>query len=154
MHYLFHTDNNWQVAWACYSGPIDNHYPKRLLLKLPHAHYLELHTQKTHRQCLLMFYRSFFKGLGAYVLYTNATSATKKDCTHAQLSMQQSELHVINQRLSDVFRPLNIVTDSASCAQTTSLLEAARLKPPLLMLSHSESPPLRRLSDNEPDLSV
>lgn len=78
----------------------------------------------------------------------------QKRFTHARLSTQQSELPVINQLLSNVSQPLDILTDSASCAQTASLLEAARLKPPLLTLSHGESPPLKRLSDSEPDLSV
>jgi hypothetical protein len=31
--YLFHDDNNWQVALACYLGSIDNHYSKNLLLR-------------------------------------------------------------------------------------------------------------------------
>lgn len=31
--YLFHTDSNWQVAFICYSGHINNHYPKDPLLR-------------------------------------------------------------------------------------------------------------------------
>lgn len=30
--YSFHTDNNWQVVLICYSGYINNHYPKDSLL--------------------------------------------------------------------------------------------------------------------------
>lgn len=133
VYYLFHTDNSCQFAWACYSGPIDNHYPKddfwRFFWRYP-RHITGSHTSKNPiDNAYERFHRLFFKELGTSVLYTNATSATKKDWTHHRLSTQQSELLVINQRLSAVSQPPNISTDSVSCVQTAPLLETARLKP-------------------------
>ena len=31
--FSFHTDNTWQIVFICYSGHINNHYPKDLPLR-------------------------------------------------------------------------------------------------------------------------
>lgn len=53
---MIHTDNNRQVALACYSGSVDNHYPKYPLLRLfkdTSRYYLKLHL-KIRWKLLLM----------------------------------------------------------------------------------------------------
>lgn len=112
--HLVHTDDSWQVAFACYSRAIVHGYPKDPLSKLFKAtpgYYPKLHLKTLQRLLLTLLQMALQKD--------NASPhRPQKRLDLLPLPTcptQQSELKVTNQLLLDVYHPLNILTDCIRC---------------------------------------
>lgn len=74
----------------------------------------------------------------------------QKYCAHTRLCSSTVWTCISNQLFLDVSQPLNVLANSTYCSQTVSLLETARLKPSLPLVSfHGDFSPFRRLSNNK-----
>lgn len=69
--------------------------------------------KKTYRDCFNAFTDGSSKRQGTYVLYTNSTCSTKKDCTHPWLYSSKFILSVFNQFLLDISQSFDILTPSS-----------------------------------------
>lgn len=150
---MIHTDNNRQVALACYSGSVDNHYPKYPLLRLfkdTSQYYLKLHLKIRWKLFLMLSQMALQedKELRSYIQILHPPR--HKYCAHTRLCSSTVWTCISNQLFLDVSQPLNVLANSTYCSQTVSLLETARFKPSLPLVSfHGDFSPFRRLSDNK-----
>uniref|UniRef100_A0A5F8A7E5 Reverse transcriptase domain-containing protein n=1 Tax=Macaca mulatta TaxID=9544 RepID=A0A5F8A7E5_MACMU len=122
IHWLLQNTKAWPIAYASYTGAIDNHYPPNKLIQFCKLHafvFPHITSKKPLNDALLIFTDESSTRLTIYT-YNNVVVKFQTTYTSAQLVKLQA---IITTLSAFPCQPLNMYTNSAYLAHSIPLLE-------------------------------